>query len=214
MGRKNIIRRTKQQRGRSPDQEKRGKVLKAFRMVEEDSSLGISGVVRNVPSDDENFPRFSDVPGRHKIFVLDPRIVRREFNSGFQAGYDFGRAKRRIESHTEEDPDQIFGRIGKVVLLGPKNHGRKIVAAYIESSELRKERKALYQTLGDAGLRGFNKKEHRTPPSPVIVLAHLEQPVFTEQERKYVAGAVEDALFIHHAHEFTMGPLQVSDAER
>lgn len=224
MARKNHERHIPQGRGRNAQSEKRGKKLKAFRMVFDEDSMVISGAVRNAVDDNEDFPRLREVSGRHAIYVLDPRIVSKEFSSGYRAGFSFANARAKAEERRHDRPDTIIGHIGKVVLIGPKDRGRKVLAAYIESRPLQQERKLLYESLGDAGLRGFDRPQHRNPPSPLMVLGHLERPIHDGKLRAMFTESVEDSLHthmraqtvdgVHHkATEFTMGELRVEVAD-
>jgi hypothetical protein len=175
-------------------------------MTDSDDSGLIAGIMRDL-SRDEGFPAVKKIPGIHPVYVLDPRIVRREFEAGFRLGWD---SKQALEELKEEEPDDTLPvKLGKAVLLGGDTN-KKVLACYIESKDLVAERRAIYKCLGGQGLKGFRRKEHKSPPAPVAVLAQLAAPIHDLAMRREVTDLVEVALATHHATDITLGPPQVT----
>lgn len=179
-------------------------------MIDADSSSKIAGVIRDMgPEIEVIAPRLEKVPARHPVFIVDPRIVRKEFRDGFQAGVDWQKTRREIAEGQEADDTIDDAKLGKIVFLG-HDMGRKIIASYIESSQAVAERKAAYSILGANGLRGFNRKQHRTPTAPLAVIAQLETPVQDPDLRNEITEMLDTALIIHTAKQITLGPAQTT----
>lgn len=186
--------------------EKQSRFLKAYRVVDEASSSAIAGVLHELVLDGE-LPQMTDVPYRHRAFILDPHLVKREFKSGFTAGYEFGRARDNIKN--QESVDTISASIGKIAFLGGSNQRYRHIGMYLQSPEAIKERKAMYRILGEAGLKGFTPKKIRSPGAPLIILATTVEPVHDRDERKRIEGVIETGLVIHQATSMELGELRV-----
>lgn len=192
--------------GQAHKEKRKQSTLKVVRFMDEYDSDAVAGVVKDVArSESEWFPAFRTIPGRHPVFVLDPRIVRREFEAGFRAGWD---ARKGVDEINGIHEDGYSIKLGKVVLLGAKNQ-KKVLACYTESPELAIERKTIYRSLARSGLNGFNRPQHQRPPAPIVVLGHFIQPVQADGLRGEVTSAVEDAMVIHRVNKVNLGPLQV-----
>jgi hypothetical protein len=173
-------------------------------MIDPDSSSTISGVIRDLRGElPEGAPEITKVPGIHPVYVVDPWVVRKEFHQGFQIGVNWEKAKRDVDER--EADDYIEAKLGKLVLLG-SDSGKKILASYIESPRVVADRQAFYAILGSNGLRGFNRRQHKTPPAPVAVLAHFAQPVRGKELQDDIIDAFDTSLIVHHAKDITLGP--------
>lgn len=192
------------------DREKRSeRVLKVIRMVDADDSSLIAGIIRDLRNElPEGAPSFKKIPVRHPVFIFDPFIVRKEFHQGFQAGIDWQKAKQEITEGTGRE-DILTAKLGKIVLLGPES-GKRILASYVESREAVAERKELYSILGSNGLRGFNRRQHRTPPAPVVVMGQFAEPIRDVGIKEEVLEMVDTALIVHNARRITLGPAQTT----
>ncbi len=186
--------------------EKQSRFLKAYRVVDEESSSAIAGVVRELELDGE-LPPMTDIPHRHRAFILDPHLVKREFKSGFRAGFEFSRARDRILNR--EKDDSLPASIGKIAFLGGSNQRYRHIGMYLQSPEAIEERKAMYRILGDAGLNGFTPKKIRSPGAPLIILATTVEPVHDRDERNRIEGVIETGLVIHQAVDMELGELRV-----
>ncbi len=193
------------------NREKRNsRVLKVVRMMDpEDSSL-IAGTIRDLWSDDESLPPIQNIPHSHPVFVIDPRVVRKEFKAGWVAHHQYVEAKMDIEARNGDprQPDFMDAKIGKIAFLGSTS-GKRTLAAFVESAQLVAQRKAIYEILSDTGIKGFQRPEYRRPTAPVVVLGKLEQPIRGEnshQTQERIIDAVDVALAIHNAISFRLGP--------
>lgn len=190
------------------DVEKRNpKVLKVYRVMEQEDSDKIAGVVRDISRDDDEFPLLARIHTRHTAYILDPRIVRREFKTGFEAGYNFRGTVDNVEESIEDSSDLAEAKVGTIIFPG---NTRRLIAAYLESEQLRKERKAIYRELGKSGLKGFRRAEHKNPPMPLVVLAQAKAPISSDQ-MSMVKDVIGDALAIHGAERVTFGPILFSE---
>ena len=197
--------------GLEADAEKRNpRVLKAFRDMDRDDSDSVAGVIRNfLRSEAEWFPSIERVQPTHRAYILDPRIVRREFKSGFEAGYNFARARQRIEGQTENYIDEIPARLGRIVFLGDRH---RIVGSFVQSAVMRDERASLYGGLADSGLRGFNKLANAKVSTPPVVLFTLQAPLHDAAARKEIQESIETAFDVHHGvRNVTFGELQITE---
>lgn len=186
--------------------EKQLKFLKAYRVVDEASSSAMAGVLHELVLDSE-LPPMTDIPYRHRAFILDPHLVKREFKSGFIAGFEFSRARDSIMNR--ESDDTISASIGKIAFLGGSNQRFRHIGMYLHSHEAIQERKEMYRILGEAGLSGFTSKKIRSPGAPLIILATTVEPVHDRIERKRIEGVIEAGLVVHRATSMELGELQV-----
>jgi hypothetical protein len=188
--------------------EKQSRFLKAYRMVDEDSSNAIAGVIHELALDGE-LPKMTDIPHRHRAFILDPRLVKKEFKSGFTAGYEFNRARDRIQNRDSDD--RLHASIGKIIFLSGSNQRYRHIGMYVQSSEAVEERKEVYRILNETGLSGFTEKKIRRPGSPLIILGTTIEPVYDKEERNEYQVKIETGLIIHQATELTLNELQIID---
>jgi hypothetical protein len=182
---------------------KDGKILKVFRHVNTDNSAQIGGVIHDWEREGE-FPELKNIPRRHTAYLLDPRLMYRKFNGGFIAGYNFHRAQERIAepNRIAADPT-IPAKIGSVSITG---HNRKVVIAELESEALLAERRAIYEVLGEAGIKSFGifvSKPNMKVPNPTIHLGTFKEGVsFNDQDK--VIDMFETAIAIHHMADITL----------
>lgn len=200
----------KQRHNPEANREKRNhKVMKATRLVDPESSSAWSGIIRDLERD-ESLPRFASVPARHPVYVLDPHLVRVEFQAGFRAGFDFARAKEEYRTGTEEFDDFIDAKVGPLTFLDGSK-GKRHLAAFVECRQLREERQLLYKGLGEVGFQGFQRLGKKLPPTPVVLLGTLAEPLYEKQALDVIKEVVDTAFIIHQASNFVLGPLSVSD---
>ena len=197
------------------DKEKRNvKVIKAFRMLDGQDSAQLSGIVRDLERD-QSLPPFRSIPNTHTVYVLDPHTVRKEFSMGFRSGQRFEaeRAKQKMRASPENGSpitsDNLEAEIGKITLLGRSEHHKNTLVAYVESTPLVEERRALYEILGEEGLKGFTRLKHRSIGAPYILLGTTIEPIHDVNARERIIDVVETATLIHAANHVALGQLQV-----
>ena len=182
------------------------RMLKAFRPVDQESSLTIAGVVRSL-EEDGTIPKTESIPYSHLAYVLDPHIVRKEFSQGFMSGYNFYRAKERIKS--QEYEDELQSQIGKIALIGKNKSRNRLLCAYVQNVEIVKERQAIYGILGEEGLSGFRGKKIKRAGAPLLHLATFAEPIHDKERRDEIVDAIDTALVIHQVGELTLQSLEV-----
>lgn len=189
------------------NKEKNGlRMLKAFRPVDQESSLTIAGVVRSL-EEDNTIPKTETIPYSHLAYVLDPHIVRKEFSQGFMSGYNFFRAKERIKS--QEYEDELQSQIGKIAIIGKNRSRNRLLCAYVQNPEIVKERQAIYSILGEEGLAGFRGKKIKRAGAPLLHLATFAEPIHEKEHREEIVAAIDTALVIHQVGELTLSSLEV-----
>ena len=188
------------------------RVIKAFRVLDPESSSELSGIVRDLEKDN-TLPVLKSIPGCHIAYILDPHTVRKEFSSGFRAGFNLSEAKQRIKEEGQEIQEETISyvpaRVGEISILGSSNNNRKLIAAKVESRALAEERRAIYEILGEEGLRGFEAKQYKRFSNPIIILATTIVPVNNKLEQARIQDAIETSVLVHQAFEIGFGPLQV-----
>lgn len=165
------MRRNSQRNYGQANREKRGKVIRAWRDVERDTSQKLEALMIHL-ADDQQLPPMRKIPARHKVFILDPQIVKSQFAHGFETGYNFRSAMQSIKAEGEEDRLQA-----SIDLVEVKGRGaKKLIFATLGGNRLMRERIESYRTLGHEGMRGFQGK---LPPieQPMILLGETMQHV-------------------------------------
>lgn len=189
------------------DKEKNSlRMLKAFRPIDQESSLTIAGVVRSL-EEDNAIPKTETIPYAHLAYVLDPHIVKKEFSQGFMSGYSFFRASERIKNHEYED--ELTSQIGKIAIIGKNKSRNRLLCAYVQSPEIVKERQAIYNILGEEGLSGFRGNRIKRAGAPLLHLATFAEPIHVKEQRKEIIEAIDTALIIHQVGELTLQSLEV-----
>ena len=188
-------------------------VLKVVRMVSEDDSSKVNGVIMNMMGDGM-VPRFKKSVYRHSLFVLDPRLVRPDFNLGFKFG--FGSYKAKLEAAGKDTSDTIVSKIGDVCIRRSGHNGpQRELFLPILSEELVAERVAYYETLAFHGVKGLGSKIDN-PGTPEIYLGQLDIPKDSRKEgpsegqpaydRDEMIDAITTAFTIHGIQEVELGP--------
>lgn len=189
-------------------EQRTGKILKAFRVVDDEQSDMLNGILIDWVREGE-LPPINNYPNVHTAFVLDPRLTGKSFNNGFVAGAAaaFSIARRNLEEHERESDHEVDARIGAIKFA----RNRKMFMAELESEKLLDERQAIYEALGDAGIRGFlpgnaRKKQRITPPT--IVLGTLQSPLSYDQEAQF-ADTLGTAFDAHGMTSLSLGKLVI-----
>lgn len=210
MTRSNHNREIPQKRHLQSDREKQQpKMLKVTRMTyPEDSSL-LAGVVKDVVLDDDSI-ELSKIYMQHPVFILDPRMVSREFKSGFEACYRFERSRKKVEDVLAEEDESIDARLTTIRFLNGSN---RIIGSFLKSSVLRDERRSAYEALADSGLAGFRRREHTKSSSPLIVLGETATHIHDREERDYITDRLETGLIVSRAMNIRLGSIAINETK-
>lgn len=183
------------------------KVIKAFRVMDSESSMEIAAVTRGLDWDEDRL-EYEKIPKVHQAFILDPRIVNAHFKRGFEAHASFERARRAAHRQVDESEDWIQdAEIGDVYV-----RNRRHVLAPIISPTMTEETRDMKDALGDEGIRGLRGSHARRVGGLTIYIAQLKPHVLpnAEVEASYV-NALDTAFAVHAISSVTFGPLQVVD---
>lgn len=194
------------------DQEKRGgRVLKAFRRVEQDDADLIGGAIMELAADNA-IPPVRPINRGYRTFIFDPRLMGKGVNENLIAGIRIGQFLARLE-HDEKISEEGFSApLGEIILL-PKN--RTTVLIRLDCERLRLEREGVYRLLGASGVKGFtaqgNRSGHR-PDIPTLAIATFQQPVARVDESELLT-AIDTILEVQlggaSTPEVRLGELEV-----
>jgi len=195
-------------------EERTGKALSAFRMVDQDSSSLIGGLLIELASTEE-IPELREVPQTHKVFSFDPRLIHKRFNAGFIAGAKFGQLQQRIKHSelikTEGTIDDAS--LGALAIGGD----RRTVLVGVVSEAVQNERAAFYSSLAQVGVTGFTLDGkiagQRNNKVPQIKIAKFAAPV-TKGDEPDVLDVVRVGLDVQIGlsggkDQLMLGPLQI-----
>lgn len=157
------------------NREKRNnRVIKAFRLVDKESSSLISGIVRELESS-ESLPKLKVIRNTHQAFLLDPHSVNRQMSMGFNLGFHAAVAIEKARQSSSYAEKSVPAKIGEFAIVGDGKNRRRYVIAYLESVQLKEERRLLYESLAKHGFFGF-KQQARHITRPTIMIGTLDVP--------------------------------------
>lgn len=191
--------------GRSDREARNNKIISAFRIMDPGTSYEVAATVAHLDFDEDAL-RYGKIPTTHRAFLLDPRLVNQHFKKGFEQGFNFARALRKIEHEGEECEDIVDdATLGDVVI-----RNRRHVLGKISSETLRTEIVAMKQILGEEGMRGLRGTKAARAAGPMIYLAQLAVPLPSHEAETDFRDSLEASFAIHGLAEVAFGEVQVS----
>jgi hypothetical protein len=203
-------------KGQANKERRYNKVIQAWRMLDPTFSSRLAGTMHELAKDGA-IPELDEVKTSHKIFILDPRIVRSEMGAGFNAGFSYKTAIDNLYVSEIEKPKGPVAKLGEVAVTGKQN--KRLIVVGMDSPTLEQERTTSYNELGEVGMRGFqnptrNKKNGLgidivlgVTHSPVMTAAKIEHLAETEGfetrpiSQEDTIQAIEDAFTIHNLYD-------------
>ena len=205
MGRHNGNRGSSHVYGRANKETRSNRIIKAYRTMDVYDSERIAATVGDLDFDEEAL-QYKKIPKNHQVFLLDPRAVNRHFKNGFEQGFNFANAIRKVRDQGEENEDRIEATLDDVVIKS-----RKHVLGRIASRELREEIVAMKAILGEEGMKGLRGTKAARAAGPMIYLARLALPLPSPEVEHDFKATLESALVIHQAVDVSFGPVQVAE---
>ncbi|MEI6481439.1 MAG: hypothetical protein WCO19_04000 [Candidatus Saccharibacteria bacterium] len=156
------------------NRERRVKAVEATRQLDHDVSSRIAGSITELFNREDSgpvMPELEKIPGKHRVYILNPRAVRAKFGQGFEKGYDFRTAMEEIKLQSG-GADDMLARIGGISIEGVNQ--KRIITATIVDPRLTAERHAARTVMGEAGMRGFQGKYAREDEASTIVIAQAK----------------------------------------
>lgn len=187
-----------------------GRVLKVFRRVDDDSFSIIGGALSEL-TQSEDIPPVRTAT-KADAYILDPRLMPRNFNAGFITGYQFGRITTNIQKDEDISDEGYDVHLGDIDILD----NNRTVIAEIKSERINRERASLYCIMGQAGVKGFtgngHRRGHRDGTGPTIVIGTFSQAVPKSDKESYInviETGVQVSLASANAGRIGLGELQV-----
>lgn len=160
--------------------DRRFKAIEIFRPVEKEDSDRIQAIVRLffADTDESEKPTARKINGRHRIPLLSPQLVREQAARGVMGGFNVHRTLQEVQAEAVKDERLEVGIVGVDVVGIPNN--RRALALQVSAEQTHIEQRAIYHTLGQAGIRGFNAKIPLQPTR--IMIATTEEHIPTQNE--------------------------------
>ncbi|MDQ3123627.1 MAG: hypothetical protein M3Q14_03010 [bacterium] len=196
---------------RANQENRRGRILKVWRRVEEDDASLMSGALSEL-FHSEDIPEVKRT-SKMDAFIFDPRLMPRNFNSGFISGYQFGRVLDRISNAECINDDGYTVAMGGIGLLA----NRRTILMRLDSERLTQERQEIYAILGRSGVKGFtedgHRRQRRSIGTPTLVLGNFVQQISKADEgmiKEVIETSVEGSLVSANGNpDINLGPLDI-----
>lgn len=224
------------------NKERRLRTITAYRPVLKAASQEIAAnlaTVFEIEPEMGVMPEVLEIPGRHRVPILDPMLVGSKQAKGFEAGFNLRDAIAEVKidcDRVQEDQDRddrllTTIPISEIVIIGA-GVKRNIIAASIEDDLIRRQRKAAITSLGESGMRGFRGKGSKDTQGVYVPVARtklhipddsqlekiIDQGLVPSEElpmtQDQVIGAVEKSFATSGITVLSVGRLEARTVKR
>lgn len=212
MPRRNHGRRARDDGSMRANREQRdGRVLKVFRKVDQEDSVRLIGAIAELAQSNDIPP--ATTTKQHIAYIVDPRLMPRNFNVGFMTGLQIQKFATLVERDEAIESQVGYSvKLGKVALL---QNNRRTVLIELKSDQLVSERTHAFAALASIGIAGFTgagtRSGHRDPNGIRVPIATLEQPLAKSAEEDVICAieaSVDMAFGVTTTAQVRLGELE------